>query len=229
MNTLLNFGKHVAIPVLFMLAIDMNANAQSPVESTHIDEKYAYTTVVYKTTAASDKDVLASLENDFGIGDVVRVTFAPPPAPISAVAASEPVYADKSKGEDAWLPSSAKSTDNLPASIKSNIAIKAKVKAIPVAPKSTPVPIKAVGPKLNVAAKTVASEVPLQVKTEHKATQIEAASASSLLNTRVKAKASTTGKAAKAHKSAKKAGKKGSAKKLKNRKLGKQRYACPNF
>lgn len=229
MNSLLNFSKHFAIPAVFVLAANFHVYAQSPVESTHIDEKYAYTTVVYKTTAATDKDVLASLENDFGIGDVVRVTFAPPPATISAVAASEPVYADKSKGEDAWLPETAKSKANLTASTKPMVVPNTVVNTISVAPKPVLVSAKAAAPKLNTSTKTVVPEAPKQVKTVEVVSQTAVAPAKTHSDNRVKAKTSTTGKTTKAHKSAKKAGKKSSFKKLKNRRQGKQRYACPTF
>jgi hypothetical protein len=117
MNAHLNFGKHFVIPAAIVLAAHVSATAQKPVESTHIDEKYAYTTVVYKNKAANDQDVLTSLESEFSIGDVVRVTLAPPPVPPSSpIAASEPVYADKSRGEDTWLPSTANTSENLVAS-----------------------------------------------------------------------------------------------------------------
>ena len=209
MNTILNFSKHFATVGLVFSTLSLNAQAQKPVESTHVDEKFAYTTVVYKNTAASDKDVLASLENDFGIGDVVRVTLAPPPsasAPLSAVSASEPVYADKSKGEDVWLDPKGQSIDNL----------------------------NAAKPKPIIVAKPIAVEQPKVVKTVEPAAApvkpLEAAPVAPAHKSKVKANDSGQGKSIKARKSSKKSGKKSAGKlKWKPRKHGKQRYSCPSF
>ncbi|MFN0033545.1 MAG: hypothetical protein ACKVUS_00675 [Saprospiraceae bacterium] len=244
MNYLSNFSKHFAIPAAFVLAVNFNAKAQSPVESTHVDEKYAYTTVVYKTTAATDKDVLSALENDFSIGDVVRVTLAPPPAPpappapISAIAASEPVYADKNKGEDNWLPAATKpAPPTLTVSAVAPVvaAPKTAVKNMEASPKPIPVGAKAVTLKPTVVAKTVATQLPTEapklapVPVQNQKTEIVSAPVASK-STSVKAKSSTSGKSVKAHKSVKKSGKKSGHKmKLKNRKHGKQGYGCPKF
>ncbi len=226
MNSLSNLSKHLTIPAAFVLAAHFNALAQSPVESTHVDEKYAYTTVVYKNTAATDKDVLSSLENSFSIGDVVRVTLAPPPTPI---AASEPVYADHRKDENEWMPTSARISDNLTASAKINPVPKTVVNTIPISPKPTPIASKTVALKPVVATKTT-EVVPEQAKNiaPVQGQKVEAAPLNTSSETRAKAKTSSTGKSAKAHKSGKKPAKK-SGLKMKNRKHNKQRYSCPKF
>lgn len=236
MNSLLNFTKHLAIPAVLMLAIQFSAQAQNPVESTHIDEKYAFTTVVYKNTAATDTEVLSALESDFSIGDVVRVTLAPPPAPTVPVSASEPVFADKGKGEDTWVPAANKEVSTLSAATSPSIPVnrmnsapKAVAKpAAPVAIKPAPLPVTKPAPKPAVAV-APAPEVAPVPKVE------KALDASSNLgsNTAAKAKGSSPSresKTFKSSKSAKKSGKKGGSKvKLKNRKPGKQRYGCPKF
>ena len=231
MNSLSIFSKFFAIPAAFVLAASISAQAQNPVESTHIDEKYAYTTVVYKSTAATDKDVLSSLENDFSIGDVVRVTLAPPPAPI---AASEPVYADKSKGEDAWLPGATKAVQNLTASANFTAAPKTSINSIATAPKPAQIAGKVATPKPVIVAKTIAATVPEEDKTvtavpvQSQKEKTTALPTTSSVGTKLKSSAS--GKSAKVHKSSKKSDKKGTQKKkLTNRKQGKQRYACPKF
>ena len=153
MKSISNFGKTIALPASLILAAFLPAQAQNPVESTHIDKKYAYTTVVYKSVAASDKDVLSALESDFSIGDVVRVTLAPPPSEsLTAISASEPVYADKSKGEDAWLQ---KSASNMEFSNISSQTPKTVSGTIPVAPRPIPNPMSNLAP--NQLPKTVAA------------------------------------------------------------------------
>jgi len=230
MNSLSNFGKHFAIPAALVLAANFNALAQNPVESTHVDEKYAYTTVVYKNTAATDKDVLSSLESNFSIGDVVRVTLAPPAKPI---AASEPVYADKRKGEDAWMPNFDKPADNLAASVNINPAPRTTFNTIPTSPKPTPIVSKTVALKSVEDTKTTAVE-PVQAENVAPANvqgqKVEAVPVNTASETTSKAKTSSTGKSTKAHKSGKKPVKKSGKKmKLKNRRHNKQRYSCPKF
>lgn len=233
MNSLSNFNKHFVILAAFSLTSGITAQAQNPVESTHVDEKYAYTTVVYKKTAAADKDVLSSLENDFSIGDVVRVTVAPPAQP-SPVAASEPVYIDKSKGEDTWLSHSAKSTGNLSPASNLSAAPKTGINTIAASPKPVPVAAKTAKPKPVATTETPKAMVTEQVKstpvTEQTIAALPVTPTVSTSNTTLKVKASSAGKSAKAHKSVKKSGKKaGYNMKFKNRKHGKQRYACPKF
>ncbi|MFN0176857.1 MAG: hypothetical protein ACKVU0_19605, partial [Saprospiraceae bacterium] len=231
MNSLSIFSKYFSIAAAFVLTASISVQAQNPVESTHIDEKYAYTTVVYKNTAATDKDVLSSLEKDFGIGDVVRVTLAPPPTPI---AASEPVYADKRKGEDVWMPGSTKAVQNLTASANFTAAPKTSINSIATAPKPAQIAAKVAAPKPVIVAKTIAATVPEEGKTvtavPDQGQKENASALPTTSSTGTKIKSSASGKSAKAHKSSRKSDKKGSQKKkLKNRKQGKQRYSCPKF
>lgn len=221
MNSLLNFSKHFAIPAAIVFAAHFSATAQSPVESTHIDEKYAYTTVVYKNKAANDQEVLTMLESDFSIGDVVRVTLAPPPAPPSApIAASEPVYADKSKGEDTWMPSientSATLTaaaDMLPNTSKSIVVetVALPISAATISSKPTTTPTRNTAQFQTIENAQVVQATPAVNKTA---------------NTMAKSSKTKAGKTAKADKSSRK---KFATPKFKPRKKGKQGYACPKF
>jgi hypothetical protein len=207
----------MALPAL-MLVVALQA--QNPVESTHIDEKYAYTTVVYKNKAANDQDVLSALESEFSIGDVVRVTLAPPPLATPAatpIAASEPVYADKNRGEDTWLPETAATRPELTAAVSGTLPaqklnterLASKAAGLPLTPQNLAV---AAPPAL----KNTAAETNVAMETSAPAAAKE--------KTAVKATKSGKGKAVK--KSGKKSGYKP---KLKTRKRGKQGYACPRF
>lgn len=230
MNSLSNLSKKLAIPATLVLAAHFSAFAQNPVESTHVDEKYAYTTVVYKNKAANDQEVLSAIESEFGIGDVIRVTLAPPPTPISAIAASEPVYADKKKGEDTWMPGTAPSADHLVASSQTTTMPKTPVSTIPVSSKTLPVVAKSAAPANIVLSPEAFKQVnvvdspPLNTETSVAAAETRAFKANP--NTKVAA----SGKSSKASKSVKKSSKKGGPKmKFKKRKHSKQRYACPKF
>jgi hypothetical protein len=234
MNSLSNLSKKLAIPATLVLAAHFSAIAQNPVESTHVDEKYAYTTVVYKNKAANDQEVLSSIESEFGIGDVIRVTLAPPPTPISAIAASEPVYADKKKGEDTWMPGTVQSADHLVASSQTATMPKTSVSTIPVSSKTTPIMAKSAAPTKIVVAKTVVPEVLNQVNVVDSQQLNAEASVAEAETTAFKANSNTkvaaSGKSSKANKSVKKSSKKGGQKmKFKKRKHSKQRYACPKF
>lgn len=234
MNSLSNLSKKLAIPATLVFAAHFSALAQNPVESTHVDEKYAYTTVVYKNKAANDQEVLSSIESEFGIGDVIRVTLAPPTSPISAIAASEPVYADKKKGEDTWLPGATQTAANLSAS--SNVVAMPKTPVNTLAVASKPVPVvsrtasvtKVEVTKAEVpeATEQVQVAVPQEITQETKVSGTTATASKGTQNTKVAA----AGKSSKASKSVKKSGKKSGQKmKFKKRKHSKQRYACPKF
>lgn len=72
-----------------LIAVATTLNAQKPIKGTATDENYAYTTVVYKDSSATDQQVLEQMDENLGIGDVVRITVAPPkPKPAPAVQAS---------------------------------------------------------------------------------------------------------------------------------------------
>ena len=193
-----------------LMATAFGVNAQ--IESKHTDEKYGYTTVVYKEKAATDADVLAALENSVGMGDVIRVTVAPP-KPAAAP------QADKSKGEDTWL-KPAKTTTNLTASAIvvpinhiSPKAVVAAPKAAPLAPSPTPTAVanKEIAPKPAAVQEMVISETPTVLASSKT----------------VRTKSSGSSKSSKSVKKSVK--RKKSSYNMKRRKPGKQRYKCPKF
>ncbi|MBL7828801.1 MAG: hypothetical protein JNJ57_19350 [Saprospiraceae bacterium] len=197
-----------------LIALAFGLNAQ--VKSTQTDEKYANTTVVYKDKAANDQDVLNTLGSEYGMGDVIRVTVAPPKP------AAAPVI-DKSKGQDVWL-GKPKTQDvrNLTASNANQPVLNVK----PAAPAVSP----AVAPKaVQQAVKNSATPSPVAVETATPETpKTEEAVSAAPVSTM---KAKTASGASKSGKAYKKPGKKSGKGygKTKSRKHGKQRYGCARF
>jgi hypothetical protein len=65
----------------------LNASAQKEVvKETLTNKNYANTTEVHKKESATDADVLSQLEGNYGIGDEVRITIAPPPKTADSLA-----------------------------------------------------------------------------------------------------------------------------------------------
>lgn len=199
MNANLFNRKTLVSGALIALAFGLNAQ----VKSTQTDEKYANTTVVYKDKASADQDVLNALGNEYGMGDVIRVTVAPPKP------AAAPLI-DKSKGEDVWLASGKKMpAPTLSAANGTGIQTLLAKPDAPKAPLVSPAP---------VAAPVVEAE-----DTPQSNTAIAAAPAAM-----AKTKSVGTTKSGKAFTKATKKSGKGYGK-TKNRKKGKQRYGCPKF
>ena len=61
--------------------LDLFAQNQTVVKATKTDKTYANTTEIHKSEASSDTQVLNEVANNYGMGDVVRITVAPPPPP----------------------------------------------------------------------------------------------------------------------------------------------------
>jgi hypothetical protein len=73
-----SFFKHIGLGLL--LASGFSTMAQKTiVTDTKTDQTYANTTQVFKSEKATDSQVLAEIDGNFGIGDVVRIAVAPPP------------------------------------------------------------------------------------------------------------------------------------------------------
>lgn len=203
---------------LLFTVIGLNAQ----IESTHTDEKFGYTTVVYKDKAATDKEVLAALESSIGMGDVIRVTTAPPKA------AKVPV-ADKSKGEDLWLKTKPVA-NNLTASASPINTVPAKATVLPRKAAPAPAPTSVVATTAPVAANPVVKKVvsaPAPVVTPALQNTTKTVAAAPRV---IKAKSSVKAKTTKSSKkTVKKAHRKSGSFKPKNRKKGKQQYGCPKF
>jgi hypothetical protein len=64
-----------------LLVSSLSATAQGTlVTDTKTDVLYANTTQVFKSEKATDSQILAEIDGNFGIGDVVRIAVAPPPS-----------------------------------------------------------------------------------------------------------------------------------------------------
>lgn len=210
-----------------LMAASFGLNAQ--IESTHTDVKYGYTTVVYKDKAASDTDVLSALDNSIGIGDVIRVTVAPPkPAVVPNV--------DKSKGEDTWLKPVGKPTASAMTATVATVPVK-NILINRAAPRPAAAPAAAmnaapVAPKAMVKKVAATPSQVVAVQAENVAVaNVEATNAvqnsfAAPAVVRVTRSAESINAAKSANKSLKKS--KGNFK-PKSRKKGKQRYKCPKF
>jgi outer membrane protein OmpA-like peptidoglycan-associated protein len=75
MNAILNLKNHLALVAVFAATA---LTAQNQIQYTQTDEKHGNTTVVYtKDTNYNDMDILAQLDDSYGVGDVVRIAVAP--------------------------------------------------------------------------------------------------------------------------------------------------------
>lgn len=61
--------------------------AQAQIKGSTTDAKFANTTVIYKDANTTDARILAQLEQNMGVGDVVRITTAPPRPTVKPAAA----------------------------------------------------------------------------------------------------------------------------------------------
>jgi hypothetical protein len=74
------FAQRVPLWVFFMgLSFATFAQQKEVVKETLTNKNYANTTEVHKTASATDAEVLSKLEGNYGIGDEVRISVAPPP------------------------------------------------------------------------------------------------------------------------------------------------------
>lgn len=86
MTAVSNFKNLFALPLLFAATA---LTAQNEIQSTQTDEKHGNMTVVYtKNSKVNDADILKQLDDSYGIGDVVRITVAPPKQATSEMVAS---------------------------------------------------------------------------------------------------------------------------------------------
>lgn len=87
MNIQINFKQYIVLAAMIAAGTHTQAQkAENDVQGLATDENYNNTTIVYKREAANDLEVLAKMGGGFGMGDVVRVTVAPPkPAPTESL------------------------------------------------------------------------------------------------------------------------------------------------
>ncbi len=74
-----SFYRKISFWLLFSYTSSMSAQqTASLVTDFKTDRRFANTTEIYKAEKASDTDVLTEIEANYGLGDVVRITVAPP-------------------------------------------------------------------------------------------------------------------------------------------------------
>ncbi len=69
---------HISAYLMLCIALFPLSTANAQIKGTAPDAKFANTTVVYKDSTASDARILAQFEKSMGVGDVIRITAAPP-------------------------------------------------------------------------------------------------------------------------------------------------------
>ncbi|MEI6408943.1 MAG: hypothetical protein WCR52_06155 [Bacteroidota bacterium] len=158
--------KNFGLAVCYMLTAAASVNAQSPIKGAATDEKFANTTVVYKDSTATDLDVLSRMDNSIGMGDVVRITVAPPkPAPAPVVPLKSSSISNVAVKSSAASISVSKPTPALASAGKPTptpVSAGKPSPALASAGKSTPTPVSAGKPVAStiVAVKPVAKPVP---------------------------------------------------------------------
>lgn len=86
-NALLSKKIAWAFCLIIACPFAMAQKAMPVVKGTKTDKTYANTTEIHKTEKATDDQVLAEVYDEYGLGDVIRISNAPPPTvvlPLSA-------------------------------------------------------------------------------------------------------------------------------------------------
>ncbi len=85
--------------ILLLYLLNLNTSILSAqntsVKGTKTDKVFANTTEIYKSKTASDAQVLAELESDYGIGDVVRISDAPPATTTAPLTRTTSIQSEK--------------------------------------------------------------------------------------------------------------------------------------
>jgi hypothetical protein len=213
MTKIVNFSNILVFIALCMTATNLNAQ----IRGSKTDEKFANTTVVYKETGAIDAQVLAQLEATMGMGDVVRITTAPPKPQEKAL---EPIKVETTAfDQPAPRP--------VPVMMASTVGV-------PVIPTTEPVPAEVESaidtPSVTLDEKTppVITENPVaKTKVVAPVQTTKAKSVTTTTNKNTSAKRSTTGKTYKGHHQSKRSFKVFDFKGFKKR--GKGKYGCYRF
>jgi hypothetical protein len=89
-----NFTQKASLWIL-LSGFCITASAQKEVvKETLTNKNYANTTEVHKTATATDAEVLTQLEGNYGIGDEVRISVAPPPKTADSLAKKASKFVD---------------------------------------------------------------------------------------------------------------------------------------
>lgn len=155
----------------------------SLVTNSKTDSRFANTTEIYKSEKASDTDVLNEIEANYGLGDVVRITVAPPkpkPEPvkvavnttntvntpktnINAVAHStprtQPTTRQTKPVQVVYRTIESKATLPSTATTTTNATLVSKTTTVsaPIASKTTTIPVAATTLPISMASKTSTS------------------------------------------------------------------------
>ena len=135
--------KRTNLLLLISYSFSLSAQTASVVTDTKTDKQYANTTEIYKSEKATDSEVLAEIENNFGLGDVVRIAIAPPKPKLQNVPKNNSTIPVKNT-DIALVSSPKKRTEVIYIELKTTPSvtkpIEPNVTAIPVAEKvNTPV------------------------------------------------------------------------------------------
>lgn len=79
----MNYPKSNIVALAAALFFTTVANAQIVGKST--DTNYYNTTIIYKKGEIKDNDILSKVENDYGMGDIIRIADAPPKPEVAPV------------------------------------------------------------------------------------------------------------------------------------------------
>jgi hypothetical protein len=87
----MNILKITTILTLCLISISAQAQNAKAVKGTATDKTFGNTTQIYRGENATDTQILDQVSSDYGIGDVVRITDAPPPTPTAPVLTTKSV------------------------------------------------------------------------------------------------------------------------------------------
>jgi hypothetical protein len=218
----MNYSKLLSLSVFILYTFDVKSQ-KTAVVGTETDSNFYNTTVVYKSEAATDMEALLSLNNNIGLGEVVRITTAPPkPKP-------EPTNATVNK-PNVTVPATTvrpnTATTNKPVTAtKANTTV-----SKPVAPvvKSVPTSTEASAPVAKKASTMKSAPKPaVKQDTPASPVQVKAVPAVNTFKSAPSGAGSKVKKVVSKRKSKRQLTAWGS--RYKNKKPGKQRYSCPKF
>ena len=175
------FYRKISFWLLFSYTSSMSAQQTvSLVTDFKTDRRFANTTEIYKAEKASDTDVLTEIEANYGLGDVVRITVAPPkpkPEPVKVAVTTnnaintpktnlatvanstprtQPTTRQTKPVQVEYRIIESKTTLPSAATTKTNSIPVSTTKTVsaPIASKTTTIPVAATMPSIPVASKT---------------------------------------------------------------------------
>lgn len=196
----MNYPKSNIVALAAALVFTSVANAQIVGKST--DTNYYNTTIIYKKGEIKDNDILSKVENDYGMGDIIRIADAPPKPEVTPV--------NKAPQKLTVVESTSKHTN---------------VKPITTTPETLANSIQFAQPPIISPAKEEVK--PVKTVSASPATVVNSTKNSGTTKITGKATSAKTAKTVKKKKS--RSSKLTFARPAKRQKHGKQRYGCPKF